>query len=77
MAALSRLASLWRNVFHGRQVERDLDEEVRAYVALLAEEKTKAGMSPGEALRAASNPGTCEPRDDGRSVARVPRLGCA
>jgi putative ABC transport system permease protein len=51
--ALSRLASLWRNLFHKARVERDLDEEVRAYVALLAEEKSRAGMSPDAALRAA------------------------
>lgn len=53
MTALSRLASLWRNVLQKSRVERDLDEEVHAYVALLAEEKTKAGMSPDAALRAA------------------------
>jgi putative ABC transport system permease protein len=33
--------------------ERDLDDEVRAYLELLTEEKIRAGMSPDEARRAA------------------------
>jgi putative ABC transport system permease protein len=51
--ALSRLASFWRNLFHRARVERDLDEEVRGFVALLAAEKARAGMNPAAALRAA------------------------
>ena len=53
MTALSRLASLWRNLFHRRQVERDLDDELHAYVDLLSDEKVRAGMNPVEARRAA------------------------
>ena len=53
MPALNRLASFWRNLFHRSRVERDLDEEVRAYLALLTEEKARAGMSAAAALRAA------------------------
>jgi putative ABC transport system permease protein len=45
--------SLFRNLFARREVERDLDLEVRSYVDLLTEEKIKAGMSPDEARRAA------------------------
>ena len=45
--------SLLRNLFAKSQVDRDLDEEVRAYVDLLVAEKIKAGMSADEARRAA------------------------
>src|SRR6266404_5582546 len=50
----SRISSLWRNVFRGFRVESELDEEVRAYARMLAEEKESAGMSPEEARRAAA-----------------------
>jgi predicted permease len=53
MPLLPRLSSLWNNLFHKERIERELDEEVRAYVDLLAEEKVKSGMSPREARRAA------------------------
>jgi putative ABC transport system permease protein len=45
--------SLYRNLFARREVERDLDQELRSYVDLLTEEKIRAGMSPDEARRAA------------------------
>jgi len=48
-----RVLSLWRNVFRGEQVDRDLDEELRAHLDLLIEEKAGSGMSPAEARRAA------------------------
>ncbi len=54
MTGLSRLASFWRNVFHRQQVERDLDDELHAYVDLLSDEKVRAGMPPVEARRAAA-----------------------
>lgn len=54
MTALSRLASLWRNLFRRAQVEQDLDDEVHAYVDLLSDEKVRGGMSPAEARRAAA-----------------------
>jgi predicted permease len=41
------------NPFQRERKERDLDDELRFYVETLAEEKTRAGMSPDEALRAA------------------------
>jgi predicted permease len=49
----SRIASLWRNLFDKERVERELDDEVLAYVDLLTEEKVKSGMSLREARRAA------------------------
>src|SRR5687768_13937667 len=45
--------TFFRNLFAKNAVERDLDQEVRSYVDLLAEEKIKAGMSPDDARRAA------------------------
>ncbi|HEX9562788.1 MAG TPA: ABC transporter permease [Gemmatimonadaceae bacterium] len=45
--------SFLRNLFSRKSVEHDLDEEVRAYVALLTDEKIRAGMSPEDARRAA------------------------
>jgi putative ABC transport system permease protein len=53
MPLLSRLASLGRNLFARPRVERDLDDELRAYVDQLAEENRSAGMDPAAALRAA------------------------
>jgi putative ABC transport system permease protein len=51
---LTRLASLWRNLIHRGRVERDLDEELRAMLTLLEEEKRRAGLSADEARRAAA-----------------------
>jgi putative ABC transport system permease protein len=53
MSRPARLSILWRNLVHRRRVERDLDDEVRAYVDLLAAEKVGQGMSEAEARRAA------------------------
>jgi hypothetical protein len=49
----SRLASLWRNLVHRRRRERDLDEEVRAYAAILEDENAAPGLPPEEARRQA------------------------
>ena len=48
---ISRLRGLWNNVFRRNQLDRDLDEELRAYAELVSAEKIKAGMSPEEAYR--------------------------
>lgn len=53
MSLLPRLSRLWRNLFQKERVERELDEEVRAYIDLVTEEKVKSGLSPQEARRAA------------------------
>jgi putative ABC transport system permease protein len=55
MAALfaNRLSSLWRNLFARPRVEQDLDDELRAYLDQLTEEKTAAGMDATQARRAA------------------------
>jgi len=53
MPLLSRLAGLRRNLFTRPRVERDLDDELRAYLDLLTEQKRAAGMDAAEARRAA------------------------
>jgi predicted permease len=50
---ISRLCALWKNLFHSNQVESDLDEELRAYEALLSAEKMRAGITVEEAQREA------------------------
>jgi putative ABC transport system permease protein len=53
MAMLTRMASFLRNVFRRRQVDNDLDAEVRSYLNLLTEEKMQSGMNREQADRAA------------------------
>ena len=53
MSIRSRVASLWRNLALRDRVERDLDDELHAYVEMAADERRAAGMSDGEARRAA------------------------
>lgn len=48
-----RMASLLRNLLHKRRKERELDDEVRSYELLLADEKVRAGLNPQEAGRQA------------------------
>ena len=53
MPLLSRFSSLLRNLFARERIERDLDDELSAYLEEVTEEKLAAGMTPAEALRAA------------------------
>ena len=48
-----QLRAFWKYVFRRKQLDLDLDEELQAYVELVAAEKIQAGMSPEEAYRAA------------------------
>jgi predicted permease len=48
---ISRLRGLWNNVFRRNQLDRDLDEELRAYADLVSAEKIKTGMPSDEAYR--------------------------
>jgi putative ABC transport system permease protein len=50
---MKRLRSLIRNLFRRSRVEGDLDQEVRAYADMLADEKAQNGMTRTEAERAA------------------------
>src|SRR5512132_415895 len=53
MRILSRFRAAGHNLFQRNEVERALDEELRAYVELLIAEKRAHGMTPEEARRAA------------------------
>ena len=51
---LSRLRSIWRNLWHADRVDGDLDREVHAMFDLLVDEKIRAGLSVEQARRAAT-----------------------
>jgi predicted permease len=51
MSLLRNITTGLRSLFRKEQVDRELDEELRAYQAMAAEEKMKDGMSPKQALR--------------------------
>jgi predicted permease len=53
MRLLSFARSIFRSLFRRRQIDADLDDEIRCAVELLADQKVKEGLSPGEAGRAA------------------------
>jgi putative ABC transport system permease protein len=53
MPWLNLLATLRRNLFTRPRMERDLDEEVHAYLEQLTDEKRAAGIGTAEARRAA------------------------
>jgi predicted permease len=53
MTSPRRLIAGVKALFRGRRVERELDEELRAYLETSIEEKMRAGMARGEASRAA------------------------
>jgi hypothetical protein len=53
LALLTRVSSLIGNLLRRRRVEQELDEELRAFVELAADERGSAGQTPTEARRAA------------------------
>jgi predicted permease len=53
MPLTARLASLLRNLFRRERVERELGDELDAYLEALVREKIAAGASPGAARHAA------------------------
>jgi len=53
MKLWSRLKSICRNLFRKPPIENQLDDEVRAYVDMIADERIAAGMSTSEARRTA------------------------
>ena len=53
MRVWSRMMSGIKNLFRKEQVERRLDDEVRAFVEMVTDEKIAAGMPAAEARRAA------------------------
>ena len=53
MKLWSRVRSIARNLFRKQQIESQLDEEVRVYVDMIADQRIGAGMSASEARRSA------------------------
>ena len=53
MPLRSRLFSFWRTLTGGARLDAELDDELRAYVELLTDEKIRAGLPPAAARRAA------------------------
>src|SRR3954468_10805713 len=53
MRTLLRMMAAVRNLLHMRQVEGDMDAEIRAYVDGITEERIAAGMTPEAARRSA------------------------
>jgi predicted permease len=53
MNLATRIRSVVRNLFRKQQVERQLDDEVRAYVEMITDERIAAGISASEARRTA------------------------
>lgn len=53
MRIVWRLASALRTLLRKRQIETELDAEIRAYVDAIADEKMERGVSPTEARRQA------------------------
>jgi predicted permease len=51
MSLLRSIAAGLRSLFRKKEVDRELDEELRAYLEMAAEDKMKQGMSPKEAFR--------------------------
>ena len=53
MKLWSRIKSTLRNLLRKPQIESQLDQEIRAYVDMVTDEKIAAGMSASEARRTA------------------------
>jgi hypothetical protein len=47
------LRTLWHNLRHQEIVDDDLAQELHSYQAMLVDEKSRAGIDPSVALRAA------------------------
>ena len=45
------IKSVLRTLFGKARLDRELDEELDSYMAMLADEKVRAGLSPAEATR--------------------------
>ncbi len=54
MSLHSRLSALWRNLAHRDRLERDIDDELRATLDLLVDEKVRRGMTREDARREAA-----------------------
>src|ERR1700744_5841138 len=52
MSSIRNLTTGLRSLFRKEQVNRELDEELRSYLDMAAEENIRRGMSPRDARRA-------------------------
>jgi predicted permease len=48
---ISSLRALWNNLFRRKKLDRELDEELQAYLELVSAEKMRQGVSPEDAYR--------------------------
>jgi predicted permease len=48
-----RAKSLWYRLFDRDRIDRELDEEIRSHIEILAEQKSREGLSPEDARRGA------------------------
>ena len=46
MRPVTKLVSLWNTLMRGSRLDRDLDDELRAYIDARAAEKIRGGMAP-------------------------------
>ncbi len=53
MSFLSNFIGGIRSLFRKKHAEREMDDELRSYIAAAAQEKMRSGMSPEQSLRAA------------------------
>ena len=54
MQIFHRVSKLWRNLFDKQHVDRDLDDELRSYQDMLADENARSGMNLPDARRKAA-----------------------
>jgi predicted permease len=54
MPVFHRVGTLWRNLFDMQHVDRDLDDELRSYQDMLADEHARSGMNLPDARRKAA-----------------------
>ena len=53
MTLIRRVVAGFRALLRKKQIEREMDEEIRAYLEIAAEQKMSAGMRREDAMRAA------------------------
>lgn len=53
MPLFLKIRNFVRNIFSSRRIDADLDQEVHSHLDMLTEENLRAGMTPGQAQRAA------------------------
>ena len=76
MPFLRNITSGLRSLFRKEQVDRELDEELRAYQDMAAEEKMKDGMTRKEALRDSpserwNKPSSADNRNPASCITRI------